>query len=89
MSTVLWANHLHLDTVTSDESDKYALHRHLDVNPGQGENSIIPEDGRPLRYSSRPTGRNAAENQGCRCARNGPRPRMGRKPEDHRQNAVR
>ncbi|MDP9139518.1 MAG: hypothetical protein M3O62_01835 [Pseudomonadota bacterium] len=30
MSTVLWANHLLVDVVTSDESDKFALHRHLD-----------------------------------------------------------
>ncbi len=29
MSTVLWANHLFEGRVTSDESDKVALHRHL------------------------------------------------------------
>lgn len=29
MSTVLWANRLEDGQVTSDESDKYALHRHL------------------------------------------------------------
>jgi hypothetical protein len=29
MSTVLWANRLQDGQVTSDESDKYALHRHL------------------------------------------------------------
>jgi hypothetical protein len=30
MSTVLWANHLAEGVVTSDESDKYALFKHLD-----------------------------------------------------------
>lgn len=30
MSTVLWANHLVDGVVSSDESDKYALHEHID-----------------------------------------------------------
>ena len=30
MSTVLWANHLSGGVVTSDQSDKYVLHKHLD-----------------------------------------------------------
>jgi hypothetical protein len=30
MSTVLWANYLSDGTVTSDESDKYALYKFLD-----------------------------------------------------------
>lgn len=29
MSTVLWANRLLDDAVTSDQSDKYAMHKHL------------------------------------------------------------
>ena len=43
MSTVLWANYLSEGIVTSDESDKYALYKHLDTL-----DSVCLECGVPL-----------------------------------------
>lgn len=42
MSTVLWANQLHNGISTSDQSDKYALYKHLDKLDGLCKSLGIP-----------------------------------------------